>query len=296
MRFLFIFISFFIIVSIYLTELYLKYVGLGDPVRYDSNYIYGYAPKENQRKERFKGSKISINELGLRTPNSWNNSQKDKIIFIGDSITYGGSYIDDKEIFSYLVCLELKNYLCGNAGVNAYSIINMVMRSKYDKRINNSEVYIFTVAPGDFYREYVGSNTAHFYLNQKKFFLPAITEAISFIATKYDINNYISKRNDTKNYNNKIELIDYSIKLLKSEIDRLVESGKKVRVFYTVERNDKNSNKEINSYILSQLLKANIKNFYSLEKVLSKDEFFYDSVHYNKKGHRVVAEKIISTF
>ena len=76
----------------------------------------------------------------------------------------------------------------------------------------------------------------------------------------------------------------------------MVESGKKVRVFYTVERNDKNSNKEINSYILSQLLKANIKNFYSLEKVLSKDEFFYDSVHYNKKGHRVVAEKIISTF
>ncbi len=296
MRFLFIFISFFIIVSIYLTELYLKYVGLGDPERYDSNYIYGYAPKENQRKERFKGSKISINELGLRTPNSWNNSQKDKIIFIGDSITYGGSYIDDKEIFSYLVCLELKNYLCGNAGVNAYSIINMVMRSKYDKRINNSEVYIFTVAPGDFYREYVGSNTAHFYLNQKKFFLPAITEAISFIATRYDINNYISKRNDTKNYNNKIELIDYSIKLLKSEIGRLVESGKKVRVFYTVEKNDKNSNKEINSYILSQLLKANIKNFYSLEKVLSKDEYFYDSVHYNKKGHRVVAEKIISTF
>ena len=296
MRFLFIFISFFFIVSIYLTELYLKYVGLGDPVRYDSNYIYGYAPKENQRKERFKGSKISINELGLRTPNSWNNSQKDKIIFIGDSITYGGSYIDDKEIFSHLVCLELKNYLCGNAGVNAYSIINMVMRSKYDKRINNSEVYIFTVAPGDFYREYVGSNTAHFYLNQKKFFLPAITEAISFIATRYDINNYISKRNDTKNYNNKIELIDYSIKLLKSEIDRLLESGKKVRVFYTVEKYDKNSHKEINSYILSQLLKANIKNFYSLEKVLSKDEYFYDSVHYNKKGHRVVAEKIISTF
>ena len=22
-----------------------KYMGLGDPVRYDSNYIYGYAPK-----------------------------------------------------------------------------------------------------------------------------------------------------------------------------------------------------------------------------------------------------------
>ena len=51
MRFIFIFISFFLLVSITLTELYLKYIGLGDPVRYDSNYIYGYAPKENQKKE-----------------------------------------------------------------------------------------------------------------------------------------------------------------------------------------------------------------------------------------------------
>ena len=70
----------------------------------------------------------------------------------------------------------------------------MVMRSRFDIRIKNSENYIFTLAPGDFYREYVGSGAAHFYLNNKKFFLPAITEAISFISTKYDINNYISKK------------------------------------------------------------------------------------------------------
>tara|TARA_E500000178_G_C16986431_1_gene738481 strand:+ start:440 stop:1330 length:891 start_codon:yes stop_codon:yes gene_type:complete len=296
MRSLFIFISFFIVVSICLTEIYLRYLGLGDPVRYDSNYIYGYAPKENQKKERFRESIVTINELGLRTPFSWNNSEKKKIIFIGDSITYGGSYIDDKEIFSFLVCSKMNNYLCGNAGVNAYSVINMVMRSRYDRRIDNAEVYIFTVAPGDFYREYAGSNTAHFYLNNKEFFLPAITEAISFVTTKYDINNYISKKNDTNTYNNKIDLIDYSIELLKSEIYRLYSDNKKVRLFYTVEKEDKNSKKEINKYILNKLSKSNIPNFYTLEKVLSKDEYFYDSVHYNKKGHLIVAEKILSTF
>jgi glycosidase len=294
--FIFIFISFFIVVSICLTEIYLRYLGLGDPVRYDSNYIYGYAPKENQKKERLRESIVTINELGLRTPFSWNNSEKKKIIFIGDSITYGGSYIDDEEIFSFLVCSKMNNYLCGNAGVNAYSVINMVMRSRYDRRINNAEVYIFTVAPGDFYREYAGSNTAHFYLNKKEFFLPAITEAISFVTTKYDINNYISKKNDTNTYNNKIDLIDYSFELLKSEIYRLYSDNKKVRLFYTVEKEDKNSEKEINKYILNKLSKSNIPNFYTLEKVLSKDEYFYDSVHYNKKGHLIVAEKILSTF
>ncbi len=296
MRYFFLFISAFLIVSISLTEFYLRYIGLGDPVRYDSNYIYGYAPKENQKKERLRGSTVTINELGLRTPFSWRHSKKEKIIFIGDSITYGGSYIDDRKIFSFLVCSKLENYLCGNAGVNAYSITNMVMRSRYDRRINNSDVYIFIVAPGDFYREYVGSNAAHFYLNEKKFFLPAITEAISFVATKYDINNYISKKNDTKIYDNKIELVDYSINLLESEIRRLNESNKKVRLFYTIEKNDKNSRKKINNYILNKLLESNIKNFYTLEKVLNKDEYFFDSVHYSEKGHQAVAEKIISSF
>ena len=106
----------------------------------------------------------------------------------------------------------------------------------------------------------------------------------------------IFQKNDTKTYDNKTELIDYSIKLLKNEVDRLYASNKKVKVFYTIEKNDKNSEKEINNYILNKLLEANIKNFYTLEKVLSKNEFFYDNVHYNEKGHIAVADKIISTF
>ena len=296
MRLIFIFISCVLLISITLCEFYLRYIGLGDPIRYDSNYIYGYAPKENQKKERLNGSIVTINELGLRTPFSWNKVNKERIIFIGDSITYGGSYIDDKKIFSYLVCDKLKNYLCGNAGVNAYSVINMVMRSRFDIRIKNSENYIFTLAPGNFYREYVGSGAAHFYLNNKKFFLPAITEAISFISTKYDINNYISKKNDTKIYDNKIELINYSIALLKDEIERLRKNNKSVKIFYTIEKNDKKSNRKLNNYILNKLLKLNLNNFYSLEMVLDKDEYFYDNVHYNEAGHSIVADKIISTF
>ena len=99
-----------------------------------------------------------------------------------------------QKFFSHLVCETLKEYLCGNAGVNAYSIINMVMRSRYDTRLKEANKIVFLVAPGDFYREYANSDTAHFYLNNKQFFLPGITEALSFVSTKYDINKYISKK------------------------------------------------------------------------------------------------------
>ena len=282
----------FTIITTVFTEMYLGHLGLGDPVRYDSNYIYGYAPKENQKKKRFNNSVLTINDFGLRSNINWNKNKKKKIIFLGDSITYGGSYIDDKKIFSHLVCENLSNYICGNAGVNAYSVINIVMRSRYDERIADAQKYLFLVAPGDFYREYASAKIAHFYLNNNNFFLPAITEAISFVATKYDINKYISKSNDTERNQNKKDLVDYSIKLLNDELIRLKNLNKDIYLIYTVEKDDKNSKKKINKYILEELKKLNIRNFYSLEDVLNKNIYFYDSVHYSEEGHKIVSEKI----
>ncbi len=294
MRIFYIFIILLGLISVVLSELYLGYVGLGDPVRYDSSYIYGYSPKENQKRHRIKSSIVTINDVGLRSIYSWKNSNKNKIIFLGDSITYGGSYIDDTETFSHLVCKKLVKYICGNAGVNAYSIINIVMRSRYDKRIKDSDKYIFLVAPGDFYREYADANTAHFYLNNNKFFLPAITEAISFLATKYDLNNHISKIDDTDIYRHKKELINHSINFLEQEINRLSILKKDVYVIYTVEKDDKKSEKKLNKYILKKLNDKNLVNFITLEDVLVDDLFFYDGVHYSKEGHKVVADKIVS--
>ena len=293
-KYLYFLLSIFLIVIVPLivTETILRYIGLGDPIRYDSNYVYGYSPKINQSKKRFKNSKITINEVGLRSVEKWQIDKK-KILFIGDSITYGGSYIDDKELFSHLTCVEIKEFICGNAGVNAYSVINMVYRSKYDLRIKNAEVVIFLVAPGDFYREYADAQTAHFYLNSKNYILPAIAEAISFFSTKYDINNYISKKNDSSS-KNIYDLIDVSIETLDKEIIRL-EKYKKVFLFYTIEKDDPNSEKELNKYILKSLKEKLSKEFINLSLTLKDSNYFYDSVHYTKDGHKAVSKKIIST-
>ena len=283
-----------VILLTFITEVYLKKIGLGDPVRYDSNILYGYAPKPNQKKKRIKGSLVSINNVGLRSLNSWNNNRK-KIIFFGDSVTYGGSYIDDRDIFSHQVCLKLKDFICGNAGVNAYSVKNIVMRSEFDDRIQNAEIYIYLLPPGDFYREYSDSSTAHFYLNNKNFFLPGIFEASSFVFTKYDINNFISKYDDTiikeKDY---FKLIDHSIEILQNEIKEKIKNKKKVYIFLSNEKNDKNYEKKLNKYIKDKLFEK-ISNVNLLNDVLNNDSFFYDeSVHLNISGHSIVAKKIYS--
>lgn len=295
MRYFFFFITLLILVTITITETYLKHVGLGDPIRYDYDYIYGFSPKENQKKQRIEKSIVSINDVGLRSQINWKNNNKDKIVFIGDSITYGGSYIDDQETFSHLVCEKSIKFICGNAGVNAYSVINMVMRSKYDSRFNESKKYIFLVAPEDFSRQYIGANSLHFYLNNKKFLLPAIMEAINFIATKYDLNKYISKINDTKISNqHQRDLIDFSTNMLNEEIKRLEKEKKEVFLFYTIQKNDKKSKRPINDYTLNKIKNLKLKNFFNLEKVLNDNKYFYDNVHYNSLGHRQVANKMIS--
>ena len=98
-----------------------KFLGLGKPVIYDSNPIYGYRPLPDRDYKRFWGKTISFNNLSLRSEVDWDNNIQNKILFLGDSVTYGGSYISNLELFSYLSVKELKNYfISGNAGVNAW--------------------------------------------------------------------------------------------------------------------------------------------------------------------------------
>jgi len=295
MRILLLFSLAVIVIITLIAELYLKQLGLGDPVRYDSNIFYGYSPKENQKKNRFGEAKVSINDVGLRSIYNWENNSKKKIVFLGDSVTYGGSYIDDKQLFSHFVCKELEEYICGNGGVNSYGIYNIVMRSKFDPRIQDADIFIYLFPPDDFLRNFRNEQSAHFYLNKKKFLFPAIMEAINYISTRYDINKYLSKFNDTEFKNSDFverEFIDYSINILKDEINNKLQNNKKVLVFLSNRKDDKSFKNKINNYIKIELEK-NI-NTHSLGNLLNKDEYFYDeSVHLNMNGHRIVADHIV---
>ena len=271
-----------------IAEVYLRYIGLGDPIVYDSNYVYGYAPKIDQKKKRIKNSIVSINDVGLRSIYNWSNNTKNKkIVFFGDSVTYGGSYIGDTETFAHMACEDLKNinFVCGNAGVNSYGIHNIVYRSKYDKRIGEIYIKIFIIVPDDFYRGLQNSQTAHFYLNEKKFFLSGIFEALNFLSVKYDINKFIAKFDDTKVENNQFDLINESIDLLTSEFKSLESQNQNFLAFYIHPK----KNSSINKYIFKEL-----KSKYEIVdlKGYIKKNMYYDSVHLNKLGHKKVADII----
>lgn len=138
-------------------ELALRAMGLGDPIVYRANTAYRYAPRPDQRVNRRRGAWISINESGYRSTESWKKPAAFKVLWLGDSVTWGGTYIDDRETFAELSCDRIEEEtsleaVCGNGGVNAYGVDNMVSRLRYDRAGDSANVIVVVAGLFDFFR------------------------------------------------------------------------------------------------------------------------------------------------
>jgi hypothetical protein len=280
-------------------ECILTNVGLGDPIIYYSDPAFGYSLEPNQQVERLRDSTVTINESGLRSLQSWENIDQDKILFLGDSITYGGSYITDDDIFTSLICKKMTDYVCGNAGVNGYGVLNMVMRSRFDTTLDDANIVVFTVAPGDFKRGLTTINHLPYFVGSPSGLFvnlfPAISETVNFASYKFHIGNSISKSNNHEGWNppdHFHQSAKFALEILNVEVERLQSQGKEVFVFLSPQKNDPNFKDELAKVIDDTLMIFYGEN-YMRGDFLNRDEYFYDSVHYEILGHAEVANKMI---
>jgi hypothetical protein len=113
-------------------ELYLESRGWGHPPLYVYDPVTGYALKPSQDLTRTHGCRVVINSLGMRTHET-TLSKRDgvfRVLVLGDSVPYGGSYIDQDETFCSVAERILNaggpKYEVLNAGVNAYGPRNVL--------------------------------------------------------------------------------------------------------------------------------------------------------------------------
>ncbi len=302
-------VSIFIVLSVFLSEYFLRYLGLGDPIIYKTNPAWKYSLSENQKKIRFEDKEIIINNVGLRSSKQWIKQDNKLILFVGDSVTYGGSRIDNKELFSERICKSLKGeYICGNAGTNGYGVLNMIMRSRYDDRIQNADVVIFVLILQDFWRGLVDMRQLGFFTSRPNSFFPAIEEAINHFGWKYDINRYLGQKdkiNSSVKSSDRKKLIyklrqdeaNFAIENLNKEILRLTSQNKKVFVFFSPSRHSL-IEKEIDwEKRLKDKIVKNVDNIYDLTNDFRNNkelEIFMDDVHLNIKGHKVASDLILN--
>ena len=281
-----------------MSECFLRSYGLGNPLIYYEDKAFGSSLEPNQKSERQRNSTVTINESGLRATTSWVGSQMPRILFLGDSVTYGGSYIDDSQLFSTIVCQRIKGYTCGNAGINGYGVLNMVMRSKVDERLDSAKVVLFTVVPGDFTRGLTSLSHVPFYVGKPSGIFvstfPAIAEITNHVGYMFGIGKFISKSSDNSKWNapdHSIDATAYALSQLEAEIDRLRAQGKAVFVFMSPHKGDPEFTGDV-ATLVDKRLKENQPGFYIRGDFLNQDEYFYDGVHYEVSGHNIVGTKI----
>jgi lysophospholipase L1-like esterase len=294
-RFIILFVSFFLLL-ITITEGLLRYQGFGTPIIYEKSHQYGYAPAPNQKLIRFNNKRVTIDSNGFRKGSETKNTNN-KIYFLGDSVTYGGSYIDDDELFSENFCKKInqnskKKFNCYNGGVNAYGFENIIERYKSIKKNKNTFI-IITLIPGDFSRNFVQIESLPYFTKKHTHFLKATTELTAYYLDIARTN----LRFDEKRFSIEQKLDDYMKKKISENLYQLQEMQKKdpnLIIFFFPPKKfllEKNLN-EFDNFFLKKIY--NKKNYYNLTddlKSLSNiDNIYYDSIHLNSKGHQIMSE------
>ncbi|MDC1155833.1 hypothetical protein OAS94_00090 [Candidatus Pelagibacter sp.] len=278
-----------------------RVLDLGQPIVYDSHPLWGYAPRENHTYERFDGDIVTINDVGARGEKDWNNNGNN-IIFLGDSVTYGGSYIGDNQTFASLSCQTIENWTCHNVGVNAYGVLNMVARSRYDKRISLAPLRIFTFITGDFDRGLKDQDTAHFIMREPPNYFSGLWEIMNFIAAKVNISpkHLFGKKSDIYD----TELLDeakrlkreFALDVLTMELQRLDQIGLEFLLVHSPRASELDyTNIPKNNPILRKLSNLYPDRFIFLSDILANHykngdkQIYRDGLHYEVFGHILVS-------
>ena len=218
------------------TEFALRRSGLGTPIRYGTNAAFRYAPLPEQRVERW-GAAVTIDAHGLRGTEPWSTQSDLHVLFVGDSVTWGGTHIDDAAVFSSLVCDELEAQLgqrvvCGNAGVNNYGTDNMRARLRHDRDVvRRADVVVVTIVADDTRRGLTDLRSRDYYSSIPPGPLPAIGEALGFLLyqASWHIRHHDLRYDDAYDIDVGLESLD----LLLDELAALGDAGKTTLLVYS---------------------------------------------------------------
>lgn len=302
-------ISISIFIGLIFCEITGRVIGLGKPILYEIDHLVGYRLKPNQRVRRFQNKYITTDQDGFRISKfQKENAYSEKIVFVGDSVTYGGSYIDNKELFSQLFCeISENNYYCLNGAINSWGTHNM------GRFISNFELYskvepkefILVFLPGDEKRNLRSFTDTPYWENEPK--QPkAINEVLKFFLNSKFIPSLSNKNTSEENISreNKHKRIENA--QLKDSIDefKLQLSKSKYPVNFIITPPERwfksKSSEEIKTYslLLEDISKLNIIkkscNLYDLIRDKYEPDLYVDGIHLSTKGHKIWAESIRS--
>ncbi|MGH8740456.1 MAG: hypothetical protein ACREUN_06060, partial [Burkholderiales bacterium] len=269
--------------------------GLGRPVLFYAHPTYGYRLQPNQETWRFGGAHFKINNLGLRASHDWDRSPRNKILFLGDSVTYGGNHISNEDLFSEAATRELAGFRTGNAGIPNWGVENvhaLVVREGFLP----ASVYVTTFIEDDFYRGLQsGQNKPWIKYVQPHF---ALQELAEFVWYKYFKNTREINRRERESEPPEVRVARAAAKL--KEMDEFLKArGYPHLIFISPTRQQVLQQRPVDARVRAQLDTHGVAAVYLLDKPrvrtapeADKRAWYQDNDHLTTKGHAVWGELI----
>ncbi len=268
--------------------------GLGKTVIYDAHPVYGYRPVSNQIVARHPSQIVKINNIGLRANVDWDpNDFQHKVLFLGDSVTYGGSYISNEQLFSHLAVKDFPEYSSGNAGVNGWGVNNVHALVK-EMDFLPAQIYVSMFPEGDFYRGHNRIGGQPLWTRKPHFALEELFQYFVYQIhlKKTPVINYAALDENQRN-----KIVNVAVKNLKSLDGFLKENHRDHLIYITPSRSQMLGIAPIDQTIKSLFEKNHVDVIYLLDKMdkMPKEEIqalYHDEIHLSEKGHQLWAKLI----
>lgn len=276
-----------------LAELTARLFGLGQPVIYHAHPIYGYRPEPNQLVSRNRNL-IQINNLSLRADRNWDLSRpENKVLFLGDSVTYGGSYVANDKLFSHLAVKPFSHYLSGNAGVNGWGIDNVSALIK-DMQFLPADIYISTFPEGDFYRGLMRIGGQPFWSKKPQF---ALEELFQYFVYKLHLKKTPAAYFYTLPQEEKCRIAELAVLHLKELDDYLKANHRTHIIFISPSRSQVLGMAGVDPCLEYCFAKYNLRVIYINDKLpkisdQERSQWFHDEIHLSVLGHQKWAQVI----
>ena len=272
------------------TEMLLRWWGLGTPVLYDS-VGNDYWPRANQSLSRIGGAHVTVGSTGLRGRSSWVAAGDRHVLFLGDSVTWGGSQIDDRDTFAEVACAGVgraigKKIVCGNAGVDAYGIDNMLWRLA---RIQGWDALVVTLIANDTIRGNTDFKGLPFFSRQPTGPLKACWEAAGILT--FRLAETLLKHphwQDESDLARADAALDRLLTALRIERD----SGKPVLLVYSPGEHDR-PEPPFSTHVRERMATSGLP-LLDMTDVVAKStvELYLDGTHLNAAGHHLYGQAI----
>ena len=272
-------------------EIAARWMGLGEPIVYATNAAYRYAPLPDQHVSRRGGASVTIGPEGLRGIESWSGPADHRILFIGDSVTWGGTNTDDDKTFAHRVCAELearqaRNFVCGNAGVNGYGTENMIARLRYDPEIGRADTIVVTVISVDPIRGTSDLSSAHFFSRHPWRPLRGAWEVAAFGA--FRVAGLLRWSPEAYDPRFDIAVAKEALQRLYDELRRQEGLGKSVLIVFSPHKDEFYGDPDaLDAEVRADLAASGFRVLDMTDKVGEVVErgLYYDNVHLNELGH-----------